>query len=615
MLYVFLVAVNNKYDVGYEVSQSLLRLFVRLFQPILIISFSVLLLSFMLRYYRGLINLNIIKFLILLFSPLLTIFFGYIITKLFSYNLDTNIGRLFSNVIIGSLIVSHIAHLLIIIFCTKNKNVFYSSNNIIIDIKTMIVMSFINSIQCLFFLIAATVGSFMLFLIFVMDVIILLKIEFRYLIKKESSGYLYVFDDFESLLNSSKMYFFLFFVVIPLIAFNSSESLTEEWGKYVLFFISFIIFVTSLIYILLAYMKGSDLSNILDDKSKDLSIVMGDIGKHYYFGLKNFVQNYEIACKYFLTASLMDDSDSLYYLGDMFYFGKGVGINKSKAHIYWEKAAEKGNAHAQYMLGALYSNIKDIEDIVESQIKEPCYYDFPDRNPAYLYSLSNGKEILFKNSYLWMRLAAKRGHKNAQLHFASMHNNGMDSEIKSTDPTSCWTKETVRRHVWGKDILSIDSADFSSMESCDDSENDLIFKKVPKIVPSENCLLCGRSLNETKGHMLKHGHKYSLYLSLKKRNENYYKSIFLKELGEIFLVIRGPFTPEIIRKAISEFENNKHPWFCQTCDGFHLCKVCNTPIVVPQGSDVIRDDGSYGHYAILGVAIRCQNENCPNFRK
>lgn len=55
-------------------------------------------------------------------------------------------------------------------------------------------------------------------------------------------------------------------------------------------------------------------------------------------------------------------------IGNAYYFGGGVKQDYSQAYVWFRKAAEQGNANAQYCLGVLYSNGEGVDqDEVEAE--------------------------------------------------------------------------------------------------------------------------------------------------------------------------------------------------------------------------------------------------------
>ena len=50
------------------------------------------------------------------------------------------------------------------------------------------------------------------------------------------------------------------------------------------------------------------------------------------------------------------NAEAQYRLGNRYRYGDGVGINKSKARVWYEKSAYQGHAAAQFGLGRAYAN-------------------------------------------------------------------------------------------------------------------------------------------------------------------------------------------------------------------------------------------------------------------
>ncbi len=51
------------------------------------------------------------------------------------------------------------------------------------------------------------------------------------------------------------------------------------------------------------------------------------------------------------------------------------------------------------------------------------------------------------------------------------------------------------------------------------------------------------------------------------------------------------------------------PWFCQKCASV-VCDICGS-IRIPLGADILHDDGTTGHAAILPIGNRyCSNPAC-----
>jgi TPR repeat protein len=74
--------------------------------------------------------------------------------------------------------------------------------------------------------------------------------------------------------------------------------------------------------------------------------------------------NYKKADKLFKKAANQGNADAQYKLGDMYYDCKGVETDYpdyQKAFYWYKKAANQGNAKAQYKLGNMYYGGKGVE--------------------------------------------------------------------------------------------------------------------------------------------------------------------------------------------------------------------------------------------------------------
>ena len=64
-------------------------------------------------------------------------------------------------------------------------------------------------------------------------------------------------------------------------------------------------------------------------------------------------QDHEEAVKWYRKAADQGDADAQFNLGVMYYNGEGVPEDDKEAVKWWRKAAEQGHAEAQYFLDDL----------------------------------------------------------------------------------------------------------------------------------------------------------------------------------------------------------------------------------------------------------------------
>lgn len=77
------------------------------------------------------------------------------------------------------------------------------------------------------------------------------------------------------------------------------------------------------------------------------------LGDFYYYGYGTVRQDFAEAAKFYESCTKYS-ADVCYNLGIMYFYGKGVGINKTKAFNYFKTAAENEHVDAQNWVGYLY---------------------------------------------------------------------------------------------------------------------------------------------------------------------------------------------------------------------------------------------------------------------
>ena len=119
-------------------------------------------------------------------------------------------------------------------------------------------------------------------------------------------------------------------------------------------------------------------------------------------------------------------------LGDDLYRGRnGLGKDAAKAAYWYERAAERGHAGAQTMLGYLYYRGEGVEEDYGQAFqwyKEAALQGHAGSQASlgYLYGEGHGVERNLKQAYAWSTLAAEngsdRGSKNQRIYLDAMDN-------------------------------------------------------------------------------------------------------------------------------------------------------------------------------------------------
>lgn len=78
------------------------------------------------------------------------------------------------------------------------------------------------------------------------------------------------------------------------------------------------------------------------------------LGEIYYSSKEDLANKYQDALTWFEKAAAAGNEKAQYYLGLMYYQGKGVKADYNKAVEWFTKSANAGNEKAQYYLGVCY---------------------------------------------------------------------------------------------------------------------------------------------------------------------------------------------------------------------------------------------------------------------
>jgi TPR repeat protein len=137
-------------------------------------------------------------------------------------------------------------------------------------------------------------------------------------------------------------------------------------------------------------------------------------GREYYSS-----ENYTEAVKWYRKAAEQGNANAQYNLGMMYDNGSGVEKNKVEAVKWYRKAAEQGYANAQYNLGVMYECGSGVE---ENEIEALKWYRkaaeqgnvYHQYNLGVMYTNGSGVEKNEIEAVKWYRKAAEQGYADAQ---------------------------------------------------------------------------------------------------------------------------------------------------------------------------------------------------------
>ena len=141
------------------------------------------------------------------------------------------------------------------------------------------------------------------------------------------------------------------------------------------------------------------------------------------------------------------------------------------------------------------------------------------------------------------------------------------------------------------------------------------------LLPASRCCLCGKAYEVTSGARLVAQKTMGIVVSATPRNggdESFSRrSCRLANIPGTYLVVWGPtgvWGDDELEGAKQMVADGEVPWFCQTC-AQRLCGQCGSPVKYPHGADILCDDGTTRHCAILPVPAGCTNPACHRYRE
>ena len=157
----------------------------------------------------------------------------------------------------------------------------------------------------------------------------------------------------------------------------------------------------------------------------------GDDAQSYYEQGKKLEEQGDsvTAVQYYQKAADLGNAEAQYSLGLCYYKGKGVEKDFKQAVLWYRKSADQGNAEAQNHLGYCYENgygvTKDLEQAV-SWYRKAANQDLVDAqfNLGVCYHNGEGVTKDQKQAVEWLRKAAEQGLAEAQTNLGNCYSEG-----------------------------------------------------------------------------------------------------------------------------------------------------------------------------------------------
>ncbi len=143
------------------------------------------------------------------------------------------------------------------------------------------------------------------------------------------------------------------------------------------------------------------------------------------------------------------DASAQCRLGDMFYYGKGVPRDASKAVFWWQKAATQGHASIQFVLGRLYEEGKDVPKddakAVEWYRKAAVQgYTWAQARLGWMYLNGMGVPQSDTEAVAWFRKAAEQGDARGQNNLGVMYRDGRGVPQSDTEAVA-WLRKAAEK--------------------------------------------------------------------------------------------------------------------------------------------------------------------------
>ena len=183
------------------------------------------------------------------------------------------------------------------------------------------------------------------------------------------------------------------------------------------------------------------------------------LGEMYFYG-RGVFQDYAKAVECFLKAAEQGNAAAQYFLGNMYKEGGGISQAYAKVAERYLKSAEQGNSEAQYSLGSMYENgrcvSKDYAKAVEWYLKSAEQGNSKAQySLGYMYRNGLGVSRDYAKAVEWYQKAAEQGNSKAQHTLGYMYERGegvskdyakaMEWYRKSAEQGYCYAQEDIGR--------------------------------------------------------------------------------------------------------------------------------------------------------------------------
>ena len=173
----------------------------------------------------------------------------------------------------------------------------------------------------------------------------------------------------------------------------------------------------------------------------------------YEHGNKAYNDNeYQIAFKLFQKAGLQGHLEAQFYVGYLYYYGKGVMQNYTKASKWFELAATQGHSEGQFYLGKLYQLGQGViqNDYYAAQWFFKAAQQGDINAQAILgeyYATGRGVVPDDKEAVKWLKNAADQGHAEAQNNLGNLYVSGRGVKQSDFEAVKLFSQAAEQRNA------------------------------------------------------------------------------------------------------------------------------------------------------------------------
>ncbi len=173
---------------------------------------------------------------------------------------------------------------------------------------------------------------------------------------------------------------------------------------------------------------------------------------------------YKQAIKYYQPAAEKGDADAQYRIGTSYMIcyknGEGIIQDDKKAFKYYQMAADQGHAKAQYILGVCYDRGEGVAQDVNQAVK---YYQLAadqgiaraQYNLANCYKYGEGITKDIKKSFKYYQMAADQGHAKAQYKLGVCYDRGKGVAHDYKQAVKYYQMAAEQGHAGAKEALAL----------------------------------------------------------------------------------------------------------------------------------------------------------------